>query len=218
MVFSPNTLKGAPHRMLTTLEFPKGTPADRESKVIQALAERFPLVTAIKVGDIVDAAKELLGKVMTAIRVTAGVTLLIGAPCLPARSPPARSGANIWRCSSRRSAPRAPASFAPSCSNSACSGWPRRCLPCDRHGDRLGALQMGLRRGVRVLAAGRRGNGAAGAGLRARRRRGGYLAGAVGQGGALSAGRIRVTVRLHASRHLARDRLSPPYSWPKCLS
>ena len=82
MVFSPNTLEGAPHRMLTTLELPKGTDPEREAKVIQALAEAYPLVTAIKVGDIVDAAKDLLGKVMTAISATAGVTLLIGAAVL----------------------------------------------------------------------------------------------------------------------------------------
>ena len=75
-------MQGAPHRALTTLELPKGTDPAREGKVIQALAERFPLVTAIKVGDIVEAAKELLGKVMTAIRATAGVTLLIGAAVL----------------------------------------------------------------------------------------------------------------------------------------
>jgi putative ABC transport system permease protein len=82
MVFSPNTLEGAPHRMLVTLEFPKGTLPEREGKVIQALAETFPLVTAIRVGDIVEAAKDMLGKVMTAIGATAGVTLLIGAAVL----------------------------------------------------------------------------------------------------------------------------------------
>ena len=79
MVFSPNTLAGAPHRVLVTLEYPKGTDQAREAKLIQALSDRFPLVTAIKVGDIVEAAKDLLQKVMTAIAMTAGVTLLIGA-------------------------------------------------------------------------------------------------------------------------------------------
>jgi putative ABC transport system permease protein len=79
MLFSPNTLAGAPHRALTTLELPKGADAAREAKLVQALAERFPLVTAIKVSDIVDAAKDLLGKVMGAIRVTAGAILAIGA-------------------------------------------------------------------------------------------------------------------------------------------
>ena len=82
MVFPPNTLEGAPHRMLTTLELPKGTPAAQEAKIIQALSERFPLVTAIKVADIVDSAKDLLGKVMTAISATAAVTLVIGAAVL----------------------------------------------------------------------------------------------------------------------------------------
>ncbi len=82
MVFSPNTLEGAPHRLVTTLELPKGTDPAREAKIIQSLAERFPLVTAIKIGDIIDAAKTLLAKLMTAISATAGVTLLIGAAVL----------------------------------------------------------------------------------------------------------------------------------------
>jgi len=82
MVFTPNTLQGAPHRMLTTLEFPKGTSPAQEGEVIQALSERFPLVTAIKIADIIDAAKDLLGKVTAAISATAGVTLLIGAAVL----------------------------------------------------------------------------------------------------------------------------------------
>ncbi|MBE3109632.1 MAG: FtsX-like permease family protein, partial [Acidobacteria bacterium] len=82
MVFSPNTLEAAPHRVLTTLELPKGTSADTEGKLIHALADRFPLVTAIKVSDIVDAARVLLGKLMTAISVTAGFVLLIGAAVL----------------------------------------------------------------------------------------------------------------------------------------
>ena len=82
MVFSPATLKGAPHRLVTTLELPKGTDPGDEAKIIQALAEAFPLVTAIKIGDIVDAAKAMLTKLMGAIQATAGFTLLIGAAVL----------------------------------------------------------------------------------------------------------------------------------------
>jgi len=82
MVFSPNTLEGAPHRLVTTLELPKGTTPNQEAKIIQALAERFPLVTAIKIGDIVDAAISMLAKLMAAISATAGFTLLIGAAVL----------------------------------------------------------------------------------------------------------------------------------------
>ncbi|MGK2923934.1 MAG: ABC transporter permease [Methyloceanibacter sp.] len=82
MVFSPNTLEDAPHRLVTTLELPKGTSAETEAKIIQSLAERFPLVTAIKIGDIVNAAKVMLAKLMAAIQATAGFTLLIGAAVL----------------------------------------------------------------------------------------------------------------------------------------
>jgi len=82
MVFSPSTLEDAPHRLVTTLELPKGTEPEAEAKIIQALAERFPLVTAIKIGDIVDAAKSMLAKLMAAISATAGFTLLIGAAVL----------------------------------------------------------------------------------------------------------------------------------------
>ena len=38
MVFSPNTLEGAPHRLVTTLELPEGTDPKREAEIIQALA------------------------------------------------------------------------------------------------------------------------------------------------------------------------------------
>lgn len=82
MVFSPNTLQGAPHRLVTTLELPKGTDPKREAEIIQALAERFPLVTAIKIGDVIDAAMIMLEKLMAAIQATAGFTLLIGAAVL----------------------------------------------------------------------------------------------------------------------------------------
>ena len=99
MVFSPNTLRrrAAPHADHARIA--RKAPTRRaKARCIQALAERFPLVTAIKVGDIVEAAKELLGKVMTAISATAGVTSADRRRrAWPAPSPPARSGANIWR-------------------------------------------------------------------------------------------------------------------------
>ncbi|MEG6507901.1 FtsX-like permease family protein [Methyloligella sp. 2.7D] len=78
MVFPPSTLQGVPHRTLATLELPESTDGKTEGRLIQALAERFPLVTAVKVGDVVKAAQALLAKVMTAIKVTAGLTLAIG--------------------------------------------------------------------------------------------------------------------------------------------
>jgi len=82
MVFTPNTLLSAPHRTMLTLELPKNVDPATEARLIQALADKFPLITAIKVGDIVDAARDLLSRVMTAIRATALITVLIGAAVL----------------------------------------------------------------------------------------------------------------------------------------
>jgi putative ABC transport system permease protein len=78
MVFPPSTLQAAPHRLLATLQLPDKTPPRLEGRLIQSLAERFPLVTAIKVGDVIKAAQALIAKVMTAIEASAGLTLLIG--------------------------------------------------------------------------------------------------------------------------------------------
>jgi putative ABC transport system permease protein len=82
MVFSPNTLEEAPHRMITTLELPPDLDGGTEGKIVQALSERFPLVTAIRVGDIVEAAQRLLGQVIQGIEAIAGLTLIVGAVVL----------------------------------------------------------------------------------------------------------------------------------------
>ena len=75
MVFTPNTLSSAPHRTCSRSNCPKTVDPVTEAKLIQALADKFPLITAIKVGDIVDAARDLLRRVMTAIRATALITV-----------------------------------------------------------------------------------------------------------------------------------------------
>ena len=181
MVFSPNTLQGAPHRVLTTLEFPKGTDPAREGKVVQALAEAFPLVTAIKVGDIVAAAKELLAKVMSAIRATAGVTLLIGAAVLAGAVAAGPAAAQISRCAVQ-DARRNPLSHHQCRAARIRPARPRHVAACGRHRDdhRLGLVQVGLRGHLRVHADCRGRDGSARAWARARRRRHRHLAGAVG--------------------------------------
>ncbi len=79
MVFSPNTLAGAPHAVLATLTLPKGTPLDTEVKLARALGREFPAVTPIRVRDAINAFDKVFRKVMTAVRVAGGVTLLSGA-------------------------------------------------------------------------------------------------------------------------------------------
>ena len=79
MVFSPNTLKGAPHNLLATISLPPGTPMGMEAQVIRSLGRAYPSVTAIRVRDVLDAFNAVFTKVMTAIRVAGSVTLLAGA-------------------------------------------------------------------------------------------------------------------------------------------
>ena len=191
MVFSPNTLAGAPHRVLVTLEYPKGTDSTREAKLVQALADRFPLVTAIKVGDIVEAAKDLLQKVMTAIGMTAGVTLLIGALVLTGAVAATQQRRNIPGRALQDARRHARAHRARRASRVRASR--RRCRhlrPRRRHDHSLGAVQMGLRGAVHLLRPRRNRNrsACARAGSWGGRRR--HLEGAIGQGRALFARRI----------------------------
>jgi putative ABC transport system permease protein len=79
MVFSPNTLAGAPFNLLATVSLPPGTPLDTEAKAVRDLGRQFPAVTAIRVKDVLDAFNSVFSKVMTAVRVAGSVTLLAGA-------------------------------------------------------------------------------------------------------------------------------------------
>jgi len=79
MVFSPNTLRDAPHNLLVTISLPPGTPLATEAQTIRALGRAYPSVTAIRVKDVLDAFNSMFAKVMTAVRVAGSVTLLAGA-------------------------------------------------------------------------------------------------------------------------------------------
>lgn len=79
MVFSPNTLKAAPHNLLATVRFPKATSNSAQAAAARALGQRLPNVTMINVRDAINAFAEVFGKVMIAVRVAAAITLLAGA-------------------------------------------------------------------------------------------------------------------------------------------
>ncbi len=79
MVFSPITLKSAPHNLLATIMLPKGTSLDQEATVGRKLGKAYPAVTAIRVKDALDAVSGIFVKVMTAVRVAGSVTLVAGA-------------------------------------------------------------------------------------------------------------------------------------------
>ncbi len=79
MVFSPNTLAGAPHNLLATITLPKDTPVAEEARLARQLGREFPSISAIRVKDAIDAFNTIFTKVMLAIRVAGSVTLLAGA-------------------------------------------------------------------------------------------------------------------------------------------
>jgi putative ABC transport system permease protein len=79
MVFSPNTLAGAPHNLLATISLPGHTSTSEEVRLGRALGKAFPAVTAIRVKEAIEAFNAVFAKVMSAVRVAGGVTLLAGA-------------------------------------------------------------------------------------------------------------------------------------------
>ncbi len=79
MIFSPNTLREAPHNLLATVKLPKGTSAENEAKVARAVGKALPNVSMIRVKDAINAFADVFGRVMIAVRVAASITLLAGA-------------------------------------------------------------------------------------------------------------------------------------------
>ena len=79
MVFSPNTLAGAPHNLLATISLPDASGAVDEVRLARAMGKAFPVVTAIRVKEAIEAFNKVFEKVMSAVRVAGSVTLLAGA-------------------------------------------------------------------------------------------------------------------------------------------
>lgn len=75
MVFSPNTLAGAPHSWLATLSDPNAT-AESEAKVLNAVTRTFPAVTSVRVKDALDVVNRVVSQLATAIRAAAAVALV----------------------------------------------------------------------------------------------------------------------------------------------
>ena len=77
MVFSPKTLRGAPHTHIATLTYPGGSTTEQEVALLKALADAFPTVTAVRVREAVDAFGNILTNLVRAIRGASGLTLVV---------------------------------------------------------------------------------------------------------------------------------------------
>jgi len=79
LVFSPNVLKSAPHNLLATVSLPGNIAIAEEAQLARAIGKAHPAVTVIRVKDAIEAFNAVFRKVMTAVRVAGGVTLVAGA-------------------------------------------------------------------------------------------------------------------------------------------
>jgi len=84
MVFSPNTLAGAPHAWLATLTQPD-TGVDEisaqaaDAEILRGLASDFPTVTSVSVREALETVNGLVAQLATAIRAASAVALLASA-------------------------------------------------------------------------------------------------------------------------------------------
>lgn len=81
MVFSPNTFRGAPYTVLTTLTFDDeaeniDTIDERDAALLRSISSDFPTVTALRIRDALNMINGFLEAVALAIRSASGVTLL----------------------------------------------------------------------------------------------------------------------------------------------
>ncbi len=79
LVFSPNTLAGAPHNLLATVTLPKDASLAAEAKFARDLGRAFPATTSVRVKDAIDAFSAIFNRIMVAVRAAGSVTLLAGA-------------------------------------------------------------------------------------------------------------------------------------------
>lgn len=74
MVFTPGTLKAAPHSDIVTVDMKGGD----EGKLLNTMASAYPSVTAVRVKDALTTVSDLLNKMLMAVRGANIITLLTG--------------------------------------------------------------------------------------------------------------------------------------------
>jgi len=79
MVFSSNSLRGAPHTHLATLAYPDGGTPVEETALIRSVAASFPMVTTVRVKDALDAVGSIVANLLLAIRGASAITLIAAA-------------------------------------------------------------------------------------------------------------------------------------------
>jgi putative ABC transport system permease protein len=124
MVFSPNTLAGAPHANIVTVS----TDEASRKAMLSAVAAAFPTVTAVRVRDVLAAVDELLGKLIVGVRAASAVTFVTGVFVL-AGALAAGLGGRLYDAAVLKALGATGASWSARLpSNTRCSGLSRRCF------------------------------------------------------------------------------------------
>ena len=79
MLFSPNTLAGAPYKIVMTMGLPPDISPETEGRLFRDIAREFPSFTAIRVRDAIGSIMGILSQVMVGVQAAGGLTLVIGA-------------------------------------------------------------------------------------------------------------------------------------------
>lgn len=76
MVFSPNTLAGAPHAHLATITYPEEVEDATELSLLRQVTGAFPTVTSVRIKDALDEVNSLVADLALAVRGAASITLI----------------------------------------------------------------------------------------------------------------------------------------------
>src|SRR5271169_3221082 len=75
LVYSPNTLKGAPYTELVSAALPSPNAPEAELRLLRAAARQFPTVASVRVREALENVEALVAKLALAIRAATGVAL-----------------------------------------------------------------------------------------------------------------------------------------------
>ena len=76
LVYSPNTLKGAPYTELVSAALPSDDKPEAELALLRAAARQFPTVASVRVREAMEEFEALVAKLALAIRAATGVALM----------------------------------------------------------------------------------------------------------------------------------------------
>jgi len=75
LVYSPGAFKGAPHTHVATLTQPTAS-ADSDAQIIRKVADAFPMVTSVRVREVMETVGTMVSNLVLAIRGASAVTLI----------------------------------------------------------------------------------------------------------------------------------------------